>query len=152
MPAACDRQARPADRETPTQSGHTANGNAQPLPRDMPALLQKSPGSGMPMENSWGQWSGMTRPDPVPYRTRSWKSYSEALKRRVSLLIWRDRDMARPEVRSQWPTGDVQRCGCPVLFDGDASVRAAVEADDRGWWRAFSRYLALTGRCRIFLA
>ena len=96
--------------------------------------------------------SGMPRPDPVRYWTRSLKSYSEALKRRVSPLIWRDRDMARTEVRSEWPTGDVQRYGCPVLFDGEGSVRAAVEADDRGWWRAFSRYLALTGRCRIFLA
>lgn len=36
----------------------------------------------------------MTRADPARYRTTNWKSYNEALKRRGSLLIWLDRDMA----------------------------------------------------------
>ncbi len=98
--------------------------------------------------------SGMPRPDPVRYRTTNWKSYNEALKRRASPLIWRDRDMA-------WPAPKFGANGRPAMFNDTAVrfcsmvkvlVRAAVEADDRGWWRAFCRYLALTGRCRIFPA
>jgi len=36
----------------------------------------------------------MTKPAPTRYRTTNWASYNEALKRRGSLLIWLDKDMA----------------------------------------------------------
>lgn len=32
----------------------------------------------------------MSRPTPLTYKTRNWRSYSEALKRRGSLTIWFD--------------------------------------------------------------
>lgn len=58
----------------------------------------------------------MSKPEPARYRTTNWKSYNEALKRRGSLLIWLDNDMAwfapragRPELCSI-VDGAVKRC------------------------------------------
>ncbi|MFA5537728.1 MAG: IS5 family transposase [Gemmobacter sp.] len=36
----------------------------------------------------------MSKPEPARYRTTNWKSYNDALRRRGSLLIWLDKDMA----------------------------------------------------------
>jgi hypothetical protein len=36
----------------------------------------------------------MSRPSPLTYRTRNWPAYNEALRRRGSLTIWFDPEMA----------------------------------------------------------
>jgi len=36
----------------------------------------------------------MSKPDPTRYRTTNWSDYNAALRKRGSLLIWLDTDMA----------------------------------------------------------
>ena len=57
----------------------------------------------------------MTRPAPPRYRTTTWKSYNEALKRRGCLLIWLDKDMT-------WLAPKAGGNGRPTVFS-DASVQ-----------------------------
>lgn len=51
----------------------------------------------------------MSRPFPPTYKTRNWPSYNEALKRRESLTIWFDLDMAWPGSRR---SRDVAQAEC----------------------------------------
>jgi hypothetical protein len=57
----------------------------------------------------------MSNPEPARYRTTSWKSYNEALKRRGSLLIWLDKDMV-------WRSPKAGRPGRPPVFS-DAAIQ-----------------------------
>ena len=57
----------------------------------------------------------MTKPEPVRYRTTNWKSYNDALRRRGSLLIWLDKDMA-------WMASKAERPGRPPVFS-DAAIQ-----------------------------
>ena len=57
----------------------------------------------------------MTKPEPARYRTTNWKSYNDALRRRGSLLIWLDKDMA-------WLANRVGRPGRPPVFS-DAAIQ-----------------------------
>ncbi|TRW91448.1 IS5 family transposase [Paracoccus sp. M683] len=57
----------------------------------------------------------MTKPAPARYRTKNWRSYNEALKRRGSLLVWLDRDMV-------WLAPRAGRPGRPPVFS-DAAVQ-----------------------------
>ncbi|SMG19163.1 Transposase DDE domain-containing protein [Paracoccus sp. J56] len=57
----------------------------------------------------------MTRPDPSHYRTTNWKSYNDALRRRGSLLIWLDKDMA-------WRAPKAGCNGRPPVFN-DAPIQ-----------------------------
>ena len=51
----------------------------------------------------------MTKPGPARYRTTNWKSDNDALKRRGSLLVWLDRDMA-------WLAPKCGKPGRPPVF------------------------------------
>lgn len=51
----------------------------------------------------------MTKRNPVRCRTTSWKSYNDALRRRGSLLIWLDKDVA-------WLANREGRPGRPPVF------------------------------------
>lgn len=57
----------------------------------------------------------MTKPEPALYRTTNWKSYDDALKRRGSLLVWLDRDMA-------WLAPKCGNPGRPPVFS-DAAIQ-----------------------------
>lgn len=57
----------------------------------------------------------MSKPEAARYRTTNWKSYNEALKRRGSLLIWLDKDMA-------WLAAKAGRPGRPPVFS-DAAIQ-----------------------------
>ena len=57
----------------------------------------------------------MTKSAPARYRTKNWKSYNEALKRRGSLLVWLDKDMT-------WLAPKAGRSGRPPVFS-DAAVQ-----------------------------
>ena len=57
----------------------------------------------------------MSKPEAARYRTTNWKSYNEALRRRGSLLIWLDKDMA-------WLADRVGRPGRPPVFS-DAAIQ-----------------------------
>ena len=57
----------------------------------------------------------MTKPEPVRYRTTNWKSCNDALRRRGSLLIWLDKDMAWMAIRAG-------RSGRPLVFS-DAAIQ-----------------------------
>lgn len=56
----------------------------------------------------------MTKPEPARYRTRNWKSYNDALKRRGSLLVWLDKDMT-------WLAPKAGKPGRPPVFS-DAAI------------------------------
>lgn len=51
----------------------------------------------------------MNKPSPARYRTANWSSYDAALKKRGSLLIWLDKQMA-------WHAPDGGRPGRPSAF------------------------------------
>ncbi len=57
----------------------------------------------------------MTNSVPARYRTTNWKSYNEALTRRVSLLIWQDKNMVRRAPKAG-------RNGRPPVFS-DAAIQ-----------------------------
>lgn len=57
----------------------------------------------------------MTKPEPARYRTTNWKSCNDALRRRGSLLIWLDKDMA-------WLANRAGRPGRPPVFS-DAAIQ-----------------------------
>ena len=57
----------------------------------------------------------MTKPEAARYRTTNWKSYNSALRRRGSLLIWRDKDM-------EWLAPKTGSNGRPSVFS-DAAVQ-----------------------------
>lgn len=103
----------------------------------------------------------MSELSPARYRTKDWSSYNAALRKRGSMLIWIDRDMAwlapaegcpgRPSVFSE---AAIQFClSVKVLFKlvgidavaiGARSVRALIATvraqcrrdRPRGWWPA----------------
>jgi len=56
----------------------------------------------------------MTKPEAARYRTTNWKSYNDALRRRGSLLIWLDKDMA-------WLANKAGRLGRPPMLS-DAAI------------------------------
>ncbi|MDW4549523.1 IS5 family transposase [Defluviimonas sp. D31] len=60
----------------------------------------------------------MTKPLPARYRTKNWKAYNAALKRRGSLLIWLDKDMV-------WLAPKVGRPGRPPVFS-DAAIQTCL--------------------------
>jgi len=45
----------------------------------------------------------MSKPSPARYRTTNWSSYSEALRKRGSLLFWLDKDMTWLALRDGRP-------------------------------------------------
>lgn len=55
----------------------------------------------------------MTKPKPARYRTTNWPSYNAALKKRGSLLIWLDKEMA-------WLAPHEGRPGRPPVFSSAA--------------------------------
>ena len=57
----------------------------------------------------------MSKPEAVRYRTTNWKSYNDALRRRGSLLIWLDKDMA-------WLANKAGRLGRLPVFS-DAAIQ-----------------------------
>ena len=57
----------------------------------------------------------MTNPAPVRYRVTNWSAYNAALRRRGSLLIWVDREMA-------WHGSRDGRPGRPAVFS-DAAIQ-----------------------------
>ncbi len=57
----------------------------------------------------------MTKSAPARYRTKNWKFYNDALKRRGSLLVWLDKDMV-------WLAPKAGRPGRPPVFS-DAAVQ-----------------------------
>ena len=94
----------------------------------------------------------MTRPEAVRYLTTTRKSCIDALKRRGSLLIWRDKDVT-------WLAPKAGRNGRPLL-SSDAATQLCLMVkvlpglplrQRRGGWRASYRWLAPTGRCLTFL-
>lgn len=60
----------------------------------------------------------MSKPEPTRYRTTNWKTYNEALKKRGSLTIWFDRDMA-------WFGTKTGRLGRPLVFS-DAAIQFSL--------------------------
>lgn len=57
----------------------------------------------------------MSKPPPTRYRTKNWSSYDAALRKRGSMLIWVDRDMA-------WLAPHEGRRGRPPVFS-DAAIQ-----------------------------
>ncbi|SIT19291.1 Transposase DDE domain-containing protein [Paracoccus saliphilus] len=57
----------------------------------------------------------MRKPEPARHRTTNWTSFNEGLKRRGSLLIWLDKDMA-------WHAPEAGLPGRPPVFS-DAAVQ-----------------------------
>ena len=57
----------------------------------------------------------MSKPPPARYRTTNWSSYNAALRRRGSMLIWVDQDMA-------WLAPHEGRPGRPSVFS-DAAIQ-----------------------------
>lgn len=55
----------------------------------------------------------MSKPTPARYRTTNWSSYDDALKKRGSLLIWLDKEMA-------WLAPHEGRPGRPPVFSNAA--------------------------------
>lgn len=68
----------------------------------------------MHITNSCGQTDGMSKPKPARYRTTNWSTYNAALRRRGSLLIWLDKEMA-------WHAPHEGRPGRPPVFS-DAAI------------------------------
>jgi len=59
----------------------------------------------------------MTKPSPARYRTTNWPSYNAALRKRGSLLIWLDKEMA-------WLAPHDGSPGRPAVFSGSAAGQA----------------------------
>jgi hypothetical protein len=57
----------------------------------------------------------MSEPTPARYRTTNWSSYTAALRRRGSLLIWLDKEMA-------WLMPPEGKPGRPTVFS-DAAIQ-----------------------------
>jgi hypothetical protein len=57
----------------------------------------------------------MSKPSPARYRTTNWSSYTAALRKRGSLLIWLDKDMT-------WLAPHDGRPGRPAVFS-DAAIQ-----------------------------
>ncbi len=57
----------------------------------------------------------MSKPTPARYRTTNWPEYNAALRRRGSLLVWLDREMA-------WHAPASRRPGRPQTFS-DAAIQ-----------------------------
>jgi len=57
----------------------------------------------------------MSKPSPARYRTTNWSSYTASLRKRGSLLIWLDREMA-------WLAPPDGSPGRPAVFS-DAAIR-----------------------------
>lgn len=57
----------------------------------------------------------MSKPSPARYLTTNWPVYNAALRKRGSLLIWLDRDIA-------WLAPHVGRLGRPPVFS-DAAIQ-----------------------------
>src|SRR5574343_1535975 len=55
----------------------------------------------------------MSKPKPARYRTTNWSTYNAALRKRVSLLIWLDKEMA-------WHAPHEGRTGRPPVFSNAA--------------------------------
>ena len=55
----------------------------------------------------------MSKPQPARYRTTNWSAYNDALRKRGSLLIWLDREMA-------WYAPLEGRRGRPPVFSNAA--------------------------------
>ena len=57
----------------------------------------------------------MSKPEPARYRTTNWSAYNDALRKRGSLLIWLDKEMA-------WHAPHEDRPGRPPVFS-DAAIQ-----------------------------
>ena len=55
----------------------------------------------------------MSKPKPARYRTTNWSTYNDALRKRGSLLIWLDKEMA-------WHAPHEGRQGRPPVFSNAA--------------------------------
>ena len=60
----------------------------------------------------------MTKPEPSCYRTTNWNAYNVAVKKRGSLLIWLNKDMA-------WLGTQDGSYGRPIVFS-DAAIQACL--------------------------
>ena len=87
--------------------------------------------------NPCGQTGLMSKPSPARYRTTNWSSYSVALRKRGSLLIWLDKDMT-------WLAPPDGSPGRPAVFS-DAAVSSVGPSRScsgcrsgkrPGWWPA----------------
>jgi hypothetical protein len=57
----------------------------------------------------------MSKPRRARYRTTNWPAYNASLKRRGSLMVWRDPELA-------WQAATSRRSGRPVVFS-DAAIQ-----------------------------
>ena len=60
----------------------------------------------------------MSRLTPPTYRTRNWRAYNEALKRRGSLTIWYDPEMS-------WEAAPPGKRGCQRAYS-DAAIQMCL--------------------------
>ncbi len=65
--------------------------------------------------NPCGLTGGMSKPKPARYRTTNWSDYNTALRKRGSLLIWLDKEMA-------WLAPHDGSPGRPAVFS-DAAIQ-----------------------------
>ncbi len=77
----------------------------------------------------------MSKPSPARYRTTNWSSYTAALRKRGSLLIWLDREMTWLAPRDGSP-------GRPAVFS-DAVIQFCLTIKGEGHpktarWTVFS--------------
>ena len=67
----------------------------------------------------------MPKPSPARYRTTNWSEYSDALRRRGSLLVWLDREM-------EWSASKRGRLGRPRAFS-DAAIQFCLSVKVLLW-------------------
>jgi len=85
-----------------------------------------------------GQAGGMSKPKPARYRTTNWSAYNAALRKRGSLLIWLDKEMA-------WHPKFDKIGFDPPRFLGPERVRS------RGWTGRGAEPLSSHGWCHLNL-
>ena len=66
----------------------------------------------------------MSKPKPARYRTTNWSAYNAALRKRGSLLIWLDKEMA-------WHAPREGRLGRPPVFS-DAAIQFCLSINGEG--------------------
>ena len=87
----------------------------------------------------------MSKPSPAHYRTTNWSSYNAGLKKRGSLLIWLDKEMAwhathegRPGYPPVFSNAAIQFCSSvKVLFKLPLRQWLPVSCARRGWTGPF---------------
>jgi hypothetical protein len=72
----------------------------------------------------------MSKPLPAKYCTTNWKSYNAELKRRGSLMIWLDKDLAWQGQAKDKPAAVFQQCRHPVRPHHQVPVRLGPAPGD----------------------